>query len=126
MVLKSPAFVREELRRTDALIRLAGYSGTIHFRPPNGKKLLVLPYVLSRDDRNTIMWDVAPDSGGGRNADRIVAETLSSVRPGSIVLLHVMYSNGAPSLAAVPKIVDRLKEQGYRFVTISQMMEAKR
>jgi peptidoglycan/xylan/chitin deacetylase (PgdA/CDA1 family) len=125
MVFKSPAFVQEEIRRTDALIRQTGYSGEIHFRPPNGKKLAVLPYLLSRDDRATIMWDVAPDSGVDWGAERIVSETLSNTRPGSIILLHVMYQSGVPSLTAVPEIIDKLKEQGYRFVTVSELIGAK-
>jgi chitin deacetylase len=124
MVFKSPAFVREELSRTDALIRQAGYSGEIHFRPPNGKKLVVLPFLLSRERRATIMWDVEPDSdpGTARNAERIVSETISQVQPGSIILLHVMYKSGAPSLAAVPQIIDILKSRGYRFVTVSELI----
>jgi peptidoglycan-N-acetylglucosamine deacetylase len=127
MVFKSPAFVRTELSRTDALIRQTGYSGEIHFRPPNGKKLVVLPYLLSREGRATITWDVEPDSNRevATSVEGIVSETLSAVRPGSIILLHVMYKSGAPSLAAVPEIIDRLKEQGYRFVTVSELIGAK-
>lgn len=128
MVFKSPAFVREELSRTDALIRQAGYSGEIHFRPPNGKKLVILPYLLSREGRATIMWDVEPDSDPGTagNTGRIVSETLSHVRPGSIILLHVMYKSGGPSLEAVPQIIDSLKARGYGFMTVSELIGSKR
>ena len=128
MVLKSPAFVRDELARTDALIRQTGYSGEIHFRPPNGKKLVVLPFILSREGRTTVMWDVEPDSDPetASSAERIVSETLSDVRPGSIILLHVMYQSGAPSLAAVPEIIDSLQAEGYRFVTVSELIRAKK
>jgi peptidoglycan/xylan/chitin deacetylase (PgdA/CDA1 family) len=48
LVLKGPSSVRSEVVRTDSLIRAAGYTGEIHFRPPYGKKLFVLPWVLSR------------------------------------------------------------------------------
>lgn len=44
MVLKRPSYIKEEIERTDQLIRQAGYKGEIDFRPPNGKKLIGLPY----------------------------------------------------------------------------------
>lgn len=45
---ETPGFVRAELDRSDALIRATGYEGPITFRPPYGKKLLMLPWELSR------------------------------------------------------------------------------
>lgn len=126
MILKSPSFIRSELERTDSLIRQAGYAGTIHFRPPYGKKLAGLPWYLSRDRRTTIMWDVEPDSYSevARSADRIVSHVLENVQPGSIILLHVMYSSRKESLRSVEGIIRGLKEQGYRFVTVSELLGA--
>lgn len=44
MVLKSPHFVRNEILRTDSLIQEAGYTGTIHFRTPYGKRLFITTF----------------------------------------------------------------------------------
>ncbi|WP_067689133.1 polysaccharide deacetylase family protein [Nocardia jejuensis] len=122
MVLVGDDTVREEIERTDAEIAKTGYQGPITVRPPNGKKLLALPRYLSRHDRTTVMWDVEPDSGKQATTDQIVDETLAKVRPGSIVLLHAMYSSGAASLAAIGPIAAGLRARGYRFVTISQLL----
>ncbi|MFE3194798.1 polysaccharide deacetylase family protein [Nocardia sp. NPDC059240] len=122
MIFVTPDFVRDEVERTDAEIAKTGYQGPITFRPPNGKKLFALPWYLSRHHRTTVTWDVEPDSGKSPTTDQIVAETLSKVRPGSIILLHTMYATGAPSLAAIPRIAQSLKAQGYRFVTVSQLL----
>ena len=126
MVLKSPGFVRREIESTDSLIRRAGYAGTIHFRPPYGKKLVALPWYLRRTGRKTIMWDVEPDSYAdiGGSAERIVAHVLQNVRPGSIIILHVMYPSRRESLRAVPRIVRGLEERGYRFVTVSELLRS--
>src|SRR5262245_6236357 len=62
MVLKTPSFIQSEIGRTDQLIRQAGYQSAIHFRPPFGKKLILLPYFLSRTSRKTITLDVEPES----------------------------------------------------------------
>jgi peptidoglycan/xylan/chitin deacetylase (PgdA/CDA1 family) len=127
MVFKGAAFVERELARTDALIRQTGYTGSIHFRPPYGKKLFTLPLVLRSAGRKTITWDIEPDSDPkiARDKNAIVATTVSAVRPGSIILLHTMYRSGAPSLAAVPEIIDQLQRKGYRFVTVSELIAAR-
>ncbi|MFC8382581.1 polysaccharide deacetylase family protein [Nocardia sp. NPDC057272] len=120
MVLVSGDTVREEIERTDAEIRRAGYPGPISFRPPYGKKLWTLPHYLADHDRTSVTWDVEPDSAGGASREAIVGDTLAETRPGSIILLHVMY--GPESLAAVPEIVHGLRAQGYRFVTVSELL----
>ena len=127
MILVTPSFVRQEIERTDQLIRAAGYQGDIHFRPPFGKKLFTLPYYLSKTNRKSITWDVDPDSYPeiAADSDRIVEFVLSKTQPGSIILLHVMYPNRRESLKAVKRIVEKLKEQGYSFKTVSELLQAK-
>ncbi|AVP97029.1 polysaccharide deacetylase [Ahniella affigens] len=126
MVFKSAAFVENEIERTDALIRAAGAEGEILFRPPYGAKGITLPRYLERTGRRTIMWDVEPDSKRGKTAtsERITETTLAETRPGSIILLHVMYPSRQASLAAVPRIIEGLKARGYNFVTVSALLDS--
>jgi len=60
-LLKSPAFIAREIDDTEAQIRAAGYRGKAYFRPPYGKKLLGLPWVLKQRGMTTVMWDVDAD-----------------------------------------------------------------
>lgn len=122
MVFVTPGTVADEVARTDDEIRETGYQGPITFRPPYGKKLWTLPKYLSDHDRTTVMWDVEPDSGAAPSAKRIVEQTVAEVRPGSIILLHVMFGDRANSLAAIPGIVAALKADGYRFLTVSELL----
>ncbi|MBV9790836.1 MAG: polysaccharide deacetylase family protein [Chloroflexi bacterium] len=124
MILVTPAFVRDEIERTDQLIREAGYSGEIYFRPPYGKKLVALPYYLSQTNRTTIMWDVEPESDPAVAAasERISAHILRNVQPGSIILLHVMFASGQPSRDAVRDTVVGLQQAGYRLVTVPELL----
>ena len=62
MVFKTPSYIKEEIEKTDQLIQKAGYKGEIDFRPPNGKKLVGLPYYLNKNNRDTITWNIEPDS----------------------------------------------------------------
>ena len=124
MVLRSPGFIRHQIEATDSLLRAAGAAGAITVRPPYGYRLLGLPWFLARTGRTTVTWDVEPDSypAVAATAEGIVAHVLERARPGSIVLLHVMYPSRATSLAAVPGIVDGLTARGYELVTVSELL----
>ena len=122
MVFVTPSYVEQELTRTDALIREAGYHSEIYFRPPFGKKLFVLPWYLSRNGRTTVMWDVEPDSDPGAKASEIARTAIAGTRPGSIILLHVMYPDRVESFKAVSTIIAELKSREYKFVTVSELL----
>ncbi|WP_246074626.1 polysaccharide deacetylase family protein [Nonomuraea terrae] len=122
MVFVTSSTVAEEVERTDAAIRSAGQRGDITFRPPTGKKLLALPLYLARTQRHTVMWDVEADSGTTPTAAEIVAAVREQTRPGSIILLHPWFGGGANTRAALPGLVAGLREQGYRFVTVSELL----
>ena len=124
MVLRPYGAIRDEVQRTDALIRTCGYLGEIQFRPPYGKKFLLLPLYLALTGRNNILWDIGPegDREVASDAARITAYVLDRVRPGSIVLLHLMYGSRAESREALPAIIQGLKQGGYRFATVSELL----
>lgn len=125
MIFKSPDFIREEIERTDQLIKEAGYEGEIHFRPPYGRKLFLLPYYLSQQERLTIMWNLEPETYPdiAEEAEKIVNYTVENIEPGSIILLHVMYESRTESLEAVKPLIGSLKDEGYTFVTVKELLE---
>jgi peptidoglycan-N-acetylglucosamine deacetylase len=125
MVLKSPTFIKEEIEKTDDLIRQTGYEGEIHFRPPYGKKLFFLPYYLSKQERKTVLWNIEPESFPEieGDAEKITEYVAENIEPGSIILLHVMYESREESLKSVKKIIASLKEQGYDMTTVSELLK---
>lgn len=125
MVFRSQDYIASEVERTDALIRAAGQEGRISFRPPYGVKGFGLPYYLSRTGRRTVMWDLEPDSDSrmASSSEAMAAHVVENARPGSIILLHVMYANRRPSLDAVPLVVEGLRAKGFEFVTVSGLVD---
>jgi len=124
LVFVSTAMVARQVESTDSVIRSAGYRGPILFRPPYSKRLLSAPYYLWRHGRTTAMWSVEPDSRAAIASDpqamaKYVADT---VRPGSIVLLHVWSAGNSASRAALPLILEALADRGYRVVTVSELL----
>lgn len=125
MTWADEAEAAREIERTDAAIRAAGYQGDIHFRPPFGKKLFGLPLYLAKHDRTTVTWDVEPESFDdvAATADGITQHVLAETKPGSIIILHVMYKSRETSRQALPGIIDGLKARGFRFVTVSDLLK---
>jgi len=48
---------------------------------------------------------------------------LSQAKPGAIVLMHDGGGNRQETIKALSVIIPKLKQQGYRFVTVPQLLE---
>jgi peptidoglycan/xylan/chitin deacetylase (PgdA/CDA1 family) len=116
--------VADEVESTDAAIRAAGYEGPITFRPPFGNKLLTLPLYLAQHDRVTVTWDVSAEdfSGAQQSSSEIADGIVAMTQPGSVILLHPWFGRTS-SQNAVGEVIDRLQAQGYRFVTVSDLID---
>jgi peptidoglycan/xylan/chitin deacetylase (PgdA/CDA1 family) len=126
MVLVTPGRIREEVERTDSLVRAAGQRGPIWFRPPFGYKLVGLPRYLASTGRTTVMWSIEPDSYRDVAATPagIVRHVLDRIRPGSIILLHPWYPSRRTSRDAIGPLVDSLHARGYRVETVGTLLGA--
>ncbi len=122
MVLKWPKFIDDEIKKTNKLIKDSGYSGEIHFRPPNGKKLFFLLWYLANHNMKTIMWDVEPDTYGD-SEEFLINYVVENSNPGSIILMHPFCQSCQNDRNALGKIIDKLQSKGYQFVTISELLK---
>ncbi|MFY0522425.1 polysaccharide deacetylase family protein [Archangium gephyra] len=122
LVLKSPSYVQEEIDKTDALLRGLGVQGELLFRAPFGKKLVVLPWLLSRSGRKHITFDVVSRDDETQDVGLLTSRVMESVRPGSIILFHDGGQDKPGTVQAVDIVVGKLKAQGYRFVTVSELL----
>jgi peptidoglycan-N-acetylglucosamine deacetylase len=69
-----------------------------------------------------IQWDIsAGDAGRGQSGQKIVGLVKPRVRPGSIVQFHADGS-GLNTDEALHVLIPWLKAEGYRFVTVSELM----
>jgi len=71
-----------------------------------------------------IQWDVVTgDPAVGQSAERIARTVLKRVRPGSIIIAHAN-GKGRETARALPLFVPKLRAQGYRFVTVGELLAA--
>lgn len=128
MLFHGTEWIRRELDRTDAALAAAGWKGTPLFRPPYGKKLFTLPYVLWASGRTAVTWDVEPESDPKIDGDAraIAMHVTEKVRTGSIILLHPMYEKRGATRAALGPIIEALKAQKLELVTVSELLSLRK
>lgn len=122
----TPAAIRDQIRRTDqALRRLSGQRITL-FRPPYGE---LDPKIMQEADNlklKTVLWNVdSLDWKQDVNTEGVVRNVLGNARPGMIVLHHSAGGKGEDltnTVEALPQIIQTLRSQGYRFVTVSELL----
>ena len=69
-----------------------------------------------------VNWSVDTEDWKSKDADRIVDIIYRQVSDGDIILLHDRYQN---TVDAVLRAVPHLQEQGYVFVTVSELLACK-
>ena len=114
--------LRSEVERTGEAIANAG-AVTSFFRPPFGKRSHLTDQVCGELGLDTVLWSVDSGDTLGFSATRIAAHVIRHIRPGDIVLMHDGGGRRQRSLDATRTILSQLGKQGYRFVTVSELLE---
>lgn len=70
----------------------------------------------------SIIWNQDSKDWARPGADQIVANSLAGVQPGSIILMHDGGGDRSQDVEALPQIIEQLQAQGYRLVTINDLI----
>ena len=115
----SKASIVDELKTSSEAITNSTGKKVELFRPPFGDYNNTLIETAKDEGYFTIQWDVDSLDWKDLSAMQITNRILKSVKSGSIILCH----NNAKYIAdALPILLDRLKNQGYTFVPIGQLI----
>lgn len=138
LIVMDAAQVRESLRRTDAAIYAASGQHPTLMRPPFGARDWLVLDQARRMGYTPVMWSVPlARDWEYPPANVIASRVLPYVRDGSIIVLHDGNRGQlcSPSRAhvcdrdgdieATRIIIDALKQQGYRFVTVPELIAIK-
>jgi peptidoglycan/xylan/chitin deacetylase (PgdA/CDA1 family) len=110
---------RAEIEATDKLIAELGRQ-SVAFRPPFGDWAGWL--TAETGGQPVVLWDVVSgDAGGHISADNMVASVTAEARRGSIIIFHIN-GRGPHTKKALPRIIQRLRARGLRFVTVSELL----
>lgn len=116
----STQFVRE-LVKTDEVIFSLLHQHTYFYRPPGGVVSKAVIQGVKAKGYLLTLWSI--DSKDWRNpgANRIVQNVVESISPGAIILLHDGGEKREQTAEALKVIIDRLRKDGYRFVTLTEL-----
>ncbi|MFJ5047323.1 polysaccharide deacetylase family protein [Streptomyces sp. NPDC088719] len=113
-----------EVERAFAAFRKAGARNVVpYFRFPGGCYDDTALRALAPANVTAVQWDVVSGDAFATDADAVAEQVLDGVRPGSLVVMHCTRSAAPATEAAVRRIVPELRERGYRFVKVSELME---
>lgn len=112
--------VRAEILGTRRAVYAATGTATELFRPPGGILTRDGEKAIAGSGQKLILWTVSVgDYLPRKKAADIVKGVVRGASPGGIILLH----NAPPAtIEALPAIIDQLKANGYRFLTLSELL----
>jgi peptidoglycan/xylan/chitin deacetylase (PgdA/CDA1 family) len=109
---------------SDTTKSIQKYSGVtpLFFRAPN---LSTSSTMFSTIDLPFAGGVVAGDwpGGGGDTTEHIMKKLLDGIRDGVIIILHDVQPKPHPTPEALDTLIPRLKDEGYEFVTLSELFD---
>ena len=111
--------IREEIASSSQAIEAVTGKKTELFRPPYGDYDDLLIQTVGDMGLYSIQWDVDSLDWKNLSANDIAMRVINRVRNGSIILCH---NNGMHTAEALPIILDTLKNKGYEFVPIGELI----
>ncbi|GAB2509574.1 polysaccharide deacetylase family protein [Nocardiopsis aegyptia] len=106
-----------EMAVVSALVRRNTGDTVELFRPPFGASSPEVLEEIGEQEMAQVLWSSDSEDWMEIDRDKIVERVLEQAEPGGVVLLH---DTLPATLAAVPEIVERLREDGYEFATVSE------
>jgi len=129
LVYKKGDLIKEVRNGENAIKNATGYT-TKYFRPPKAwltkrekKKIEEIGYKI-------ILWSLNSKDWVGFDDKYIVKYIAKNIHPGDIILFHdsggVLSAEGGDrheTLKAIPRLIEKLRGMGYKFVTITELLE---
>jgi len=115
----SEAEVAWQIQSTSAAIKSVTGSSPPIFRPPFGQVSDMVMQVSGDLGYSLVNWTIDTRDWENRCADAIYDEIMRAAEDGGIVLMHDIY---ASTIEAMERVIPRLIEDGYKLVTVSELL----
>lgn len=116
----------EILKAQDSIFTITGRTTKL-FRPPGGYYNERIVNAAKKNGYTVVMWSWHQETKDWSDpgVNRIVNKVLKNTRNGDIILLHDHSGDRSQTVDAVAKIIPELKERGYQFITVSELLHIK-
>lgn len=120
--LNAEQLQEEIVKSHQILTEVLQQAPSMYFRPPTGEiDDMTAKIVAATGYTEIALYDITTfDWDANVSSDEIINIITSEVSNGSIILLHML--DGIHTLEALPAVIDKLHEEGYSFVTMTEIM----
>lgn len=115
--------LKKELTRTDDILKSITGSRPTVFRPPGGYYDDASLAVVDSMGYRVVLWSVDTRDWSIPKSEKIVSKVEERAGSGDIILFHDLEDKRLPTPEALKKIIPYLIENGYEFVTISELLD---
>jgi peptidoglycan/xylan/chitin deacetylase (PgdA/CDA1 family) len=118
----SPADQRSQLIEGARALQRYGASFPRLFRPPYGMWNSHTLGLLRKYRMLMVLWSADTSDYRRPGASGIIKQVMAGAKSGAIILLHDAGGNRTETVAALPKIVARLRARGFKLVTVPRLL----
>jgi peptidoglycan/xylan/chitin deacetylase (PgdA/CDA1 family) len=118
----SPADQQTQLVQQISAMGAFGAAFPRMFRPPYGLFNAATLKLLKKYRMLMVLWTIDTSDYRQPGVSTIVNSVLSAARPGAIVLMHDAGGVRTETVAALPRIISRLRARGYKLVTVPRLL----
>ena len=108
-----------EIDQTNNAIKQAVGTKPNIIRPPYGAFNRAVLEQFRQRGMSAVVWSVDTRDWADRNSEIVCSRAVAGARNGAVILMHDIHPT---SVNAVPCILDSLKQQGYSFVTVQNLI----
>lgn len=113
--------IADEIQRCDDVLKRILGKQPRYFRPPGGDYNAKIAQISQSMGHTMVLWTDDPGDYANPGEDVILERTLGRVRNGGIILMH---DGIQQTIDVLPTIITYLRNKGYRFVTVDEMLDA--
>lgn len=110
---------KNEILNANQLINKITGQNISLYRPPYGS---YNDNILKQTQLTVVNWSVDTNDWRYNNSEPVIENAVNYAYDGAIILMHDIHPW---SVEAVPKVIDRLHQEGYTFVTVSTLLKVK-
>ena len=120
----APDRIRAELEELEAACREVGVETAPYFRPPEGSFSRALLQNVQQLGYKTVFWSFAYadwDNARQMKPESAMRCVMDNIHNGAVLLFH---PTSATNVEILPRVIQALKEEGYRFGTLHELCNA--
>lgn len=115
--------IKKEIENCQNKIKSVTNTEAKLIRPPCGLYDDKLIEIAKENGQKIVLWNIDTNDWAHKSNDEITKNVVQNVKGGDIILFHDYISGKNDTVMALERIIPILKEKGYEFVTVSELLK---